>query len=149
MAVSPISSAILPVDPELTRVLICNTVFVFIGYQLVFHDTLRATKDTSLFFFTFFCSVFSILCILRIKPPVGGGFFMRKTLFNFLYIQSSRSNVSCNGFFFLCLNHVGGGSGVTTLSGPVGVEKLTPWFVYAFVGMRTKVVALGLQQVGR
>src|SRR5690554_1380088 len=46
------------------------------------------------------------------------------------------------------LNIIGGGGGSSTSSGPVGVEELAARFVDALIGMGTKVVALGLQQVG-
>ncbi len=51
----------------------------------------------------------------------------------------------------MCLDDlyvVGRGGGVATTTCPVGVEEFATVLVHAFVGVRTEVVALRLQQVG-
>src|SRR5690554_519598 len=57
-------------------------------------------------------------------------------------------HLGCSRGLLIDLHVIGGGGSSSTSSGPVGVEELTTRFVDALIGMRTKVIALGLQQVG-
>jgi len=45
---------------------------------------------------------------------------------------------------FKCVSAAGH---LASSASPVHVEEFTTWFVLAFVGVRTKVIALGLEQV--
>ena len=60
-----------------------------------------------------------------------------------------RAGLSCWWEACFRSDRVGAAGGIATPAGPVGVAELAARLVEALVGVGAKVVALGLQQVGR